>query len=59
MRERAWVRRTVWWFAEEESGQGMVEYVLAVMLVAMAAIITLSRVAPPLVDIFGRVDNEF
>lgn len=43
------------WFLEEESGQGMVEYGLIIVLIALAVIATLQGLAGGLDGVFRRI----
>ena len=46
------------WLMNEESGQGMVEYGLILVLVSVVAIFTLSKVGGSLKDKFGDIDDK-
>lgn len=48
------MKRFFSWWKHEESGQGMVEYALVIMLIAMAAVGVLSQIADPLNTIFNK-----
>lgn len=43
------------WFMEEESGQGMVEYGLIIVLIAIAVITALTGVGTALTDKFNEI----
>lgn len=43
------------WFVEEESGQGMVEYGLIIVLIAIAVITALTGVGKNLTDKFDEI----
>ncbi len=43
------------WLAEEEDGQGMVEYGLIIALVAIAVIVVLTSIGTTLTGTFGTV----
>ena len=47
------------WLKEEESGQGMVEYALILVLLSMAAILVMKNVRDSLNNAFEEVDNKF
>ena len=47
------------WLMEEESGQGMVEYALILVLLSMAAILVMKNVRDSLNNAFEEVDNKF
>jgi len=46
------------WLAEEESGQGMVEYGLIIVLVALAVVATLTTLGTKLSDTFKGITTE-
>lgn len=46
------------WFVEEESGQGMVEYGLIIVLIAIAVIISLKTVGTNLTNTFNRIAGD-
>ena len=43
------------WFANEESGQGMVEYGLIIALVSIVVILALTAVGSKLIAIFNKI----
>ena len=45
------------WFANEEEGQGMVEYALILALIAIAAITILPDLGKKIADIFSDVND--
>ena len=45
------------WFANEEEGQGMVEYALILALIAIAAITILPSIGEKILGIFTDVDD--
>ena len=45
------------WFANEEEGQGMVEYALILALIAIAAITILPNIGEKILGIFTDVDE--
>ena len=45
------------WLVEEESGQGMVEYGLIIVLIAIAVIAALTTVGENLVAKFGEIGD--
>ena len=45
------------WLVEEESGQGMVEYGLIIVLIAIAVIAALTTVGENLVTKFGEIGD--
>ncbi len=46
------------WLMNEESGQGMVEYGLILVLVSIVAIVALRAVGGKLTDIFNNLSDE-
>lgn len=46
------------WFIEEESGQGMVEYGLIIVLIALGVITALSGVGNKLVEKFNQIVTQ-
>ena len=46
------------WFANEEEGQGMVEYALILALIAIAAIAILPGLGEKVANIFKQVDGK-
>lgn len=46
------------WFVEEESGQGMVEYGLIIVLIAIAVVAALTTVGDQLVATFEKIGNS-
>lgn len=46
------------WFVEEESGQGMVEYGLIIVLIAIAVVTALSGVGDKLVATFENISQS-
>lgn len=46
------------WFVEEESGQGMVEYGLIIVLIAIAVVTALSGVGKQLVKTFENITTS-
>lgn len=46
------------WFVEEESGQGMVEYGLIIVLIAIGVIVALRTLGDELVAVFENITNE-
>ena len=46
------------WFMNEESGKGMVEYGLILVLVSIVAIAALSKVGGSLKGKFGEINKE-
>ena len=46
------------WLMEEESGQGMVEYALIIVLVAVVAVATLTTLGGDISGIFGNISNS-
>lgn len=47
------------WFMNEESGQGMVEYGLILVLVALGAIVALTSLGTGISEKFGAIQEEF
>ena len=45
------------WIANEEEGQGMVEYALILALIAIAAIAVLPKIGTKIKEIFTKVDG--
>ena len=45
------------WIANEEEGQGMVEYALILALIAIAAITVLPGIGEKILGIFTKADN--
>lgn len=45
------------WFANEESGQGMVEYGLIIALVSIVVIAALTLVGGKLTELFNKIAN--
>lgn len=46
------------WLAKEESGQGMVEYGLIIVLVAVVAIVGLGILGPKIKGVFENISNS-
>lgn len=46
------------WLMEEESGQGMVEYGLIIVLIALAVVAALTGVGEQLTTTFENIKNE-
>lgn len=45
-------------YQPREEGQGLVEYALILVLVAVVVIVALSLLGPTISDIFTRIDGE-
>ena len=46
------------WLQEEESGQGMVEYALILVLIAVAAVVSLTAVGDSLFTKYQDITND-
>ncbi len=51
------MKKFLGWLTKEESGQGMVEYGLIIVLVAIAAIVALGLLGTALTGTFGRITD--
>lgn len=47
------------WLTQEEGGQGLVEYALVLLFIALAGVMALSKIAPSLAGSYNEVNNEF
>ncbi|MCI0503067.1 MAG: Flp family type IVb pilin [Fusobacteria bacterium] len=52
------MKKFLGWLTKEESGQGMVEYGLIIVLVAIVVIIALTALGGALTGIFERITTE-
>lgn len=52
------MRKFLGWLAKEESGQGMVEYGLIIVLVAVVAIAGLLILGPKIASVFTNISNS-
>ena len=46
------------WIANEEEGQGMVEYALILALISVAAIAAIKLIGPKVSELFTKASNE-
>ena len=45
-------------YLKQEEGQGLVEYALIIILIAMVIVVSLSLVPPPVANVFNSVASD-